>query len=906
MLLSALAFSLHAAEKISMESIAAEAHLGAPSAQTQAAHLLTEEQITRASVLGDTFSLAPLVQNSVTAFYISGAAGPTAHTFDGVSETGGSNLRGTAGGTFRVVEGIVPLAGGVNRIIVEVTAVNSALQAEPWVNSAYAGSGYISWRLDVGSTSGGTNPIQPATAFTPVGAGINVFNSAGQFVNTFALTSNTSTATTLSGVAILGNSGQNIAGVNVASIQMYWDILPQPTDLALQLVDADDGAFLPGSALDVYVKIDNVGAVASGASLVNLYASTDATITNADRALGNFDIPAIDSGGSFEATAPAALPGDLANGTWFIGGILDASDPKASNNVNHDPNPISVRTSPEIRIRPLALNFNEPAKAPSGIVAAPAAVSSSQAMTRTVLPQLLTRAMDTGKVRVIVGYAMPAQFKGAPTEEGRQAQRQEIQARGKQVLSALQGLDFREHAQFRFIPYLALTVDATALRKLASLPNVTSIEEDRLSFPTLASSNSVIGSPLAWAEGYDGAGQTIAVLDTGVDKTHPWFTTGGNKVVSEACYSSTATDVLSLCPGGVESSTAAGSGINCTPSLADCEHGTHVAGIATGNDGTGPNFGVARGANLISIQVFSRFANPADCGGDPAPCIASFSSDQILALQRVYELRNSFAIAAVNMSLGGGQFFNQATCDAGNGSIKAAIDALRAVNIPTVIAAGNNGWRDSILAPACVSSAISVGDTTDADAVAPASNVYAQIHLLAPGSSITSAVPGGGTATFSGTSMAAPHAAGAWAVLKQLNPGASVSEILSKLQSTATAVKDLRVGGLSTLMPRINLDLAIGEPRTTFGILNEGPGALDVSSISPQTPAPWISWTPQAPFTIQAGELKVIKVTIDHTSAPAGISQVRLLINSNDPDESPYPGGVLINVLDTVFNNGFE
>jgi hypothetical protein len=350
-----------------------------------------------------------------------------------------------------VVEGIVPLAGGVNRIIVAVTAVSSGSQAEPWVSSAHAASGYISWRLDVGSNSGGTDPIQPATPFT-VGSGINAFTSAGQSVGSFALSSNTSTATSLSGVASLSIGGQNIAGVNVASIEMYWDILPQPVDLSLQLVDADDGAFLPGSPLDVYIKIDNPGVTASGASLLTLYASSDATITAGDRELGEFEIPAIDAGGSFEATAPAALPANLANGTYYIGGIVDASDPNASNNANHDPNPISIRTSPEISIRPLSLNFNEPAKAPSGIVAEPGGVSSSQAMTRIVEPHLLTKAMDTGKVRIIVGFDLPIQPDGVLTEGGRQAQRQAIQARGKQVLADLKGFDFRERVQFRFIP----------------------------------------------------------------------------------------------------------------------------------------------------------------------------------------------------------------------------------------------------------------------------------------------------------------------------------------------------------------------------------------------------------------------------------------------------------------------
>jgi hypothetical protein len=71
---------------------------------------------------------------------------------------------------------------------------------------------------------------------------------------------------------------------------------------------------------------------------------------------------------------------------------------------------------------------------------------------------------------------------------------------------------------------------------------------------------------------------------------------------------------------------------------------------------------------------------------------------------------------------------------------------------------------------------------------------------------------------------------------------------------------------------------------------------LTVSSITTDTPAPWIGWTPQAPFDIQPGQLKVVSVDIDFASAPEGASQTRLLINSNDPNESPYPGGVVVNV----------
>ena len=105
------------------------------------------------------------------------------------------------------------------------------------------------------------------------------------------------------------------------------------------------------------------------------------------------------------------------------------------------------------------------------------------------------------------------------------------------------------------------------------------------------------------------------------------------------------------CPGGVTSSTAAGSGVNCTYAAEGCQHGTHVAGIAAG--AAPRSRGVARDAKLIAINVFSRFTG-ANCAGAASPCTQSFASDQIKGLERVLALRTSLRIAAVNMSLGGG------------------------------------------------------------------------------------------------------------------------------------------------------------------------------------------------------------------------------------------------------------
>ena len=87
-------------------------------------------------------------------------------------------------------------------------------------------------------------------------------------------------------------------------------------------------------------------------------------------------------------------------------------------------------------------------------------------------------------------------------------------------------------------------------------------------------------------------------------------------------------------------------------------------------------------------------------------------------------------------------------------------------------------------------------------------NVAAIMDLYAPGSSVTSSVPGGGIETWNGTSMAAPHVAGAWAVTREAAPNATVDEILSALRDTGTLVDDNRAGGLIQNKPRINLDLA--------------------------------------------------------------------------------------------------
>jgi subtilisin family serine protease len=394
---------------------------------------------------------------------------------------------------------------------------------------------------------------------------------------------------------------------------------------------------------------------------------------------------------------------------------------------------------------------------------------------------------DDGTVRVIVGLQTRFTPEGALDAARVKDQRAQIDGARERLVRALAGTKHRVANAFETIPSVALELSPEALTVLERSGLAASILEDELSEPLLAQSTNLVEAVEARTFGRNGSGQHIAILDTGVDSAHSFLQ---NKIVSEACFSD------GDCPGGASSSTAVGSGQPCTYAPNDCDHGTHVAGIAAGRGTTGFN-GVAPSANLISINVFSRFTG-SDCGTKPSPCALSFVSDQIRGLERVIALRSTRRIAAVNMSIGGGK--HTANCD--GDSRKAAIDNLRSTGIATVIAAGNDGFSDAVSAPGCISTAVTVGSTTKSDTMSSFSNSAFMVELLAPGSSINSSVPNNGFGLKSGTSMATPHVAGSWAVLKELAPSASVSTILSHLQSTGKPITDADNG---ITRPRIRL-----------------------------------------------------------------------------------------------------
>ena len=159
----------------------------------------------------------------------------------------------------------------------------------------------------------------------------------------------------------------------------------------------------------------------------------------------------------------------------------------------------------------------------------------------------------------------------------------------------------------------------------------------------LVQSVPLIKAPGVWLKGFTGKGLAIAVLDSGVDGNHEMLK---GKIVSEACFGTNApaAQIRVACPRKASSSYAVGSGTNCPKDIALCLHGTHVAAIAAGKntdpDAGEPRFGVANGANIIAVQVFSKSSKATDCDPSPTPCARTPQTDQLRGLERVFNLRS--------------------------------------------------------------------------------------------------------------------------------------------------------------------------------------------------------------------------------------------------------------------------
>jgi subtilisin len=195
-------------------------------------------------------------------------------------------------------------------------------------------------------------------------------------------------------------------------------------------------------------------------------------------------------------------------------------------------------------------------------------------------------------------------------------------ARGQdQLLVALSGHRISAVKRFKYVPYVAMAVDEGGLIELINNPAIIRIMKDEMVPPTLAQSVPLVNADDVWAAGLTGSTWAVAVLDTGIARTHLFLDQG--KVVSEACYSTNdiRRSMSSLCPNGQTSQVGSAAGVNCPANIVGCDHGTHVAGIGAGN-ATGTTrddlSGVATAGNIIAIQVFSRVDSPLICAPGPS------------------------------------------------------------------------------------------------------------------------------------------------------------------------------------------------------------------------------------------------------------------------------------------------
>lgn len=429
-------------------------------------------------------------------------------------------------------------------------------------------------------------------------------------------------------------------------------------------------------------------------------------------------------------------------------------------------------------------------------------------------------------------------------------------------------------------PFMVVEGTAEELAALAEDPRVSSIHRDRTYTPAaLGPGLSLIGADRAHARDVTGAGQAVAVLDTGIDPDHPWFQ---GRILAQACFSAVEDGVESLCPNGdttqLDGNAADATTERCLSGGVNlCDHGSHVAGIAAGTGGVAP------GAGIVAVQVFSRVDDEDVCG-EPS-CLLAYESSLRQAMDYVAGLSLPQPIAAVNLSLGG--MPSEEVCDTSEeGEIfKPKIDALLAKDIVTVVAAGNE-YTDGASAPACVSTAVAVGANDAQDLVADFSNRGALLDFFAPGVDIESAVPDDSTMVYSGTSMATPHVTGALALMKQAYPQTSTAELVETLKRTGRPYV-YESNGAQVTTPRLDLAAALGDAPVQPPVTQSPPSLPsepDVPEV-PDVPDPYVSGPtpepdapadpqPQPEPTVSPVPLPRVTVTVTVTQTPPSASAV--------------------------------
>lgn len=427
-----------------------------------------------------------------------------------------------------------------------------------------------------------------------------------------------------------------------------------------------------------------------------------------------------------------------------------------------------------------------------GCAAAEGPTGSSPAARSSKVSDEVRSSLDSaGSVRVIVTLREPdtrAVSQGAREDQ--------IAAIQEGVLAGLSSADFQLTHKWERVSAVAGEVTRGGLAKLEAHADVRLVGPDVTLRAFAAQSVPLIRAIEAHNLGFTGKGVTVAVIDTGIDSDHQDLF---DAIVDQQCF------CASCCPNGSSRQSGPGGAED------DQGHGTNVTGIINSAGRVAP-VGVAPDTNIVAIKVLNREGS-------------GQSSDIISSLDYVISQRS---IKVVNMSLGGGRHSTVCdSADAFNQAAGQAIATLRSRGTATFVASGNEAFPDAVASPACVNAAVAVGavyddnvggirasnctdGTTAADLPTCFSNSSTLVELMGPGAMITSSGLGGGTDTEGGTSQATPHVAGAAAVLFQVNPGASVSQVVDALKRTGRGVRDPKNG---LTLPRIDLRAAIDAVR---------------------------------------------------------------------------------------------
>ena len=334
-------------------------------------------------------------------------------------------------------------------------------------------------------------------------------------------------------------------------------------------------------------------------------------------------------------------------------------------------------------------------------------------------------------------------------------------------------------------------VTASGLEELRNDPLVKSIAYDYPVMPTLSDSILQINASNVWnlaagGQNVTGTGITVCVIDTGIDYTHPSL--GG--CTNDTFLAGTCSKVL----GGYDY------GNDDTDPRDVNSHGTHVAGIVASENDT--YRGVAPGAKLVALKVFTN----AGVGS---------TSDVISAIDWCKNNRSIYNISVITMSIavtsGSTEIIFNSSCDSDDVSgLANAASGAAALGIFVDASAGNLGSSSGITSPGCGVNVTSVGSVTKTDGNSNY-NTGPNLDVMAPGSSIVSTTLSNTFGSKDGTSMAAPHVAGAAALLIQYhrlmeNKNLTPTEIDNKLKITGVSFTDTRN---SLTFPRINLLEAI-------------------------------------------------------------------------------------------------